>query len=474
MAWHRLKPCTRRDDNSAMTQPHAASGREAARAAPLEVAVPARSGGLAAALFAALGTVTPLGQWVVGALSMTTALALCAAAVVIALIVVALPWSRWPPRASLAPVIVALVVLGIPLPMPVTGYVVLFPMYLVVFLYVGLTQPPRTAYRLAPLGALSVFLPLVVVDQLLVAVPAAIALAIAVATGEILARHLLANRRAWEVTKGALSGLASLLDSSTLDEARDRLGESLELLLGGAAVTVTLDATADGPPLPSTTSPGGLLALPLRVASGERVQELGVVTIRTPAGHAPRRQREEVAAASILVGEAAKILLRLREAASLADQAGRDPLTGLANRRTFEVETADATVDDVFAMLDLDHFKRVNDALGHAGGDRELVRFAGALVSFARPGDCVARLGGEEFGLLLRAVTPDEAAAWVDRVRTYLRARAVTTFSAGLATHRAADVPAETLARADEAMYAAKRSGRDRTRSAAESAGVAS
>lgn len=181
MAWHRLKPCTRRDDNSAMTQPHAASGREAARAAPLEV--PARSGGLAAALFAALGTVTPLGQWVVGALSMTTALALCAAAVVIALIVVALPWSRWPPRASLAPVIVALVVLGIPLPMPVTGYVVLFPMYLVVFLYVGLTQPPRTAYRLAPLGALSVFLPLVVVDQLLVAVPAAIALAIAVRPG---------------------------------------------------------------------------------------------------------------------------------------------------------------------------------------------------------------------------------------------------------------------------------------------------
>jgi len=188
-----------------------------------------------------------------------------------------------------------------------------------------------------------------------------------------------------------------------------------------------------------------------------------VVEIRVPTGHAEGRQREEVAAASILIGEAAKILLRLQETETLAYQAGRDPLTGLANRRTFEVETADAVAGDVLVMLDLDHFKRVNDTLGHAEGDRELIRLAEALGSFARPRDCVARFGGEEFTVLLRAVTPDDAEAWIDRVRAYLEPRAVTTFSAGLAVHHAADTPADTLTRADAALYEAKRSGRNRT-----------
>jgi diguanylate cyclase (GGDEF)-like protein len=458
-----LKACAPMDDICDVMQSDVAGERRAGRSAPLDVESLVRSGRLAAGLIAVLGVVTPVGQWAVGALTLTAAVCLSAAGLVVAAIVMHLPWSTFSSRASLVPVLLALVLLGIPLPMPVAGYLVLLPLYSVVFLYVGLAQPPGTALRLAPVGALSVFLPLVVVDQLFVAVPAGLALVTAVLTGEILARHLAANRQAWEVTKGSLTGLASLLDSATVDEARDRLGASLALLLDSAVVTVTLDTGADHPPPPAPASGGELLVLPLRVALGDGAQDLGVVEIRVPTGHADRQQREEVAAAGILIGEAAKILLRLQEAETLAYQAGRDPLTGLANRRTFAAQVADTAPGDVLAMLDLDHFKRVNDTLGHAEGDHELVRLAEALDSFARPGDCVARVGGEEFAVLLRAVTPDDAAAWIERVRTFFRPRAATTFSAGLAVHRAADPPADTLRRADAALYEAKRGGRDRT-----------
>lgn len=168
-------------------------------------------------------------------------------------------------------------------------------------------------------------------------------------------------------------------------------------------------------------------------------------------------------------------LERLR--AELAHQASRDALTGVHNRRSLEHELADA-VDDAratgvplsVALMDLDHFKSVNDTHGHAVGDRVLVEVARALTGSVVPGETVARIGGEEFVLLLPGLTAAQAArrAEVARlrcadVRVPIRGGDVhVTISVGVAQLVAGGTPDSVLRAADRAMYEAKASGRDR------------
>jgi len=157
-----------------------------------------------------------------------------------------------------------------------------------------------------------------------------------------------------------------------------------------------------------------------------------------------------------------------------------DPLTGLANRR-FLVEQApriwrQARRDGsrVAAMvLDLDHFKRLNDAHGHAAGDAVLRVVAGSLAATVRPADVLARTGGEELVVLGLVSDPDEAAHLAERLRTSVAdsrtadGHAVTA-SIGIALTRPADGEDAVAAlwrlidRADAAMYQAKQQGRDR------------
>jgi diguanylate cyclase (GGDEF)-like protein len=157
-----------------------------------------------------------------------------------------------------------------------------------------------------------------------------------------------------------------------------------------------------------------------------------------------------------------------------------DPLTGLHNRR-FLVEQAprlwrQARRDGtrVAAMvLDLDHFKRLNDAHGHAVGDAVLRAVAGSLVTTVRPSDVLARLGGEEIVVVGLVADPDEAGRLAERLREAVagcrteQGHAVTA-SIGIALTRPVDGEDTTAAlwrlidRADAAMYAAKQSGRDR------------
>lgn len=155
-----------------------------------------------------------------------------------------------------------------------------------------------------------------------------------------------------------------------------------------------------------------------------------------------------------------------------------DPLTGLANRRgahdALQAEARTyAVTDDPFCLilLDIDHFKAVNDTHGHDVGDEVLVDFAARLSGAVRETDLVARWGGEEFLVLLPETGVDNAAGLLEGFLETLRVRPMKTAagplritaSAGLCLHAEPDGTfANTVFRADQALYAAKDAGRDR------------
>jgi diguanylate cyclase (GGDEF)-like protein len=150
-----------------------------------------------------------------------------------------------------------------------------------------------------------------------------------------------------------------------------------------------------------------------------------------------------------------------------------DPLTGASNRRHFrviaaqEVERAQRHGLPLSVLaLDIDHFKRINDRHGHAAGDAALCRFADAVRTLVRISDHFARMGGEEFALLLPQTDGDGACALAERIRAAVAAAGAglaMTVSIGVATVPAGERSVEpALARADEALYRAKATGRDR------------
>jgi diguanylate cyclase (GGDEF)-like protein len=162
-----------------------------------------------------------------------------------------------------------------------------------------------------------------------------------------------------------------------------------------------------------------------------------------------------------------------RQAQQLEDLAMRDDLTGLPNRRLFEERLAAAvlTGSPQVAMLDLNGFKDVNDRFGHAVGDRLLAVVAERLAGRLRGDDLVARMGGDEFAVLVATATPAEMAAIVDRLTASLRKpvevaghELLVGASVGVADSTGTDDPYEVLRRADVAMYAAKEHGGTRHR----------
>ena len=163
--------------------------------------------------------------------------------------------------------------------------------------------------------------------------------------------------------------------------------------------------------------------------------------------------------------------------ARLREQAIRDPLTGLFNRRyldeTLAREVARAQRDRVpltLAMIDLDHFKSVNDRFGHTAGDRLLASFGRILHAQKRSGDFACRYGGEEFAVVLVGATLDGGIARAEGWRAGFAALTAqihdetdaTTLSVGIAELDAEELVADLLARADAALYRAKAEGRDR------------
>ncbi len=169
----------------------------------------------------------------------------------------------------------------------------------------------------------------------------------------------------------------------------------------------------------------------------------------------------------ILWGSLILISMVEQQSALLADLARRDGLTGLPNRRTWDFalgraadRSAEQGIPLTVAMLDLDHFKAYNDRHGHPEGDNLLMACARAWAACLAPPALLARYGGEEFAALMPGFQLDDARPVLDRLRAATPVG--QTVSIGCA-ERAPDEPiVQTLQRADQALYTAKSSGRDR------------
>ena len=169
----------------------------------------------------------------------------------------------------------------------------------------------------------------------------------------------------------------------------------------------------------------------------------------------------------------------LRQNDALERLASRDPLTGCFNRRAFcaqfeqaFAESREHNTELCCLMVDIDHFKRVNDQFGHAVGDQAIQAVAGCLSAGLRLTDTVGRYGGEEFCLMFPRTTLAEAPDLAERLRTQIEAEAgervraasrlVITVSCGISsTALGARTPLELIDQADKALYAAKEGGRN-------------
>jgi diguanylate cyclase len=200
--------------------------------------------------------------------------------------------------------------------------------------------------------------------------------------------------------------------------------------------------------------------------------------VQTLVGQAQQRMRDEHSKASELAARVRELEGELRR---LSEEVSTDALTQVANRRglaaAFEAECAravrsgDGLAGLAIGLIDIDNFKKLNDTLGHAAGDEALKALAAAVRARLRPVDHLARFGGEEFVVLLPATPVGEAQVALTRLQRslsealfmYEDREVFVTFSAGVTAWRPGEALQAALERADEALYEAKRTGKNRT-----------
>ncbi len=241
----------------------------------------------------------------------------------------------------------------------------------------------------------------------------------------------------YQVPGAVYEATRSLLRLRTGRDAR-RIAEHLVRELGGRLV-------------PAETDDPGVLSVDVSFGDGEPLLPTA------PPGSAARALLERHMTPFLL--DARHVLQLSGRNERLAESAWTDLLTGLPNRRMLDRALGRLAPDDTVIMLDLDHFKQVNDTFGHAAGDEVLRAFGRVLRHTTRGRETVGRFGGEEFLIVMGP--PEGADVLLQRLRAgWLAERPFpVTFSAGIAA--SAGDPDETVILADQALYQAKEAGRD-------------
>lgn len=270
-----------------------------------------------------------------------------------------------------------------------------------------------------------------------------------------------------------LKGVEDLTAAALLKQAKAAEANAFQAFLTTLAVVVLLLAATAGlvtivvrgitRPIAMLTRDMGLLAQGDRTVSidgVERGDEIGAMS-----------RAVQVFKDAMIAND------RLQE--ELNHHATHDPLTGALNRRAFallaEKQVAQAARTGrplAVLMMDLDHFKRINDTLGHSGGDATLCRFVAVAGDVLRAEDVLCRFGGEEFVALLPHAEAAQAVAAAERLRLAFTATGATV-SIGVASLRPGEDLEDLLRRADAALYDAKRAGRNRTHLSEEAAAPA-
>jgi diguanylate cyclase (GGDEF)-like protein len=426
------------------------------------------------------------------------------AALLVGVITMVLPWERWHPHATVTLAVIALGFLFIG--DHASGYsqsgqaAYTYPIFFIlVFAWIGLTQG-----RWWPLGSTPVVGTVYLMSLTTVPDPAAarasaiVAIPVGVLLGETIAwstsrleaaRDLDARRaRALHTLATATS---TLQREVTLSHAAHTVAQAAVEVVGGDAAIAFIHDGAGGvyrgehgwkaaqlpdlepgePPLAGSfetrdvhwiaagagdwPGPGGLFIVPLRGPTGT----VGVVVAHLASGH---RDFAALTMAGLFAVQAGSALEQLRVIEALSHDAVSDELTGLGNRRYAASLLKTLVPGDAVVLLDLDHFKQVNDSDGHAAGDAVLRAVGHYLRAALRESDLVARYGGEEFLVLARS-SGDQALEAAQRLVVGWRAGGPrVTLSAGVAVHDAVTTTTQTLAHADAALYEAKRAGRDR------------
>jgi diguanylate cyclase (GGDEF)-like protein len=467
-------------------------------------------------MFIAAGLLTVVNGDLPGTDSAVILRALGVVAILIGLLARVLPWDRWSPSCTLVLIVPALVMIafgnryGSSSPYDYAIY------FVVLFTWVGLTQPRRASLWLAPVATLFYVAPIATGAKTYpgAGVSAVIAITVCVLVGEIVAWAIDglrvaqkdADHRAdllravarattsitaleWDhVLKGVVDAASSLgfemaalavfddhEDTYRLLHARGfgdyanrvhHTSDGLVGFVGERRHSIAADrSTVDGP-LARRLAEIGLGA---GIASPVWVQGHLAAVLLAGTKNDLRLSAEDLEAFDLLAVHAGRALENARRFGderqakeTLAEVSLRDELTGVGNRRHSIRLLDDLEVGDGVMIVDLDRFKEVNDCHGHGTGDELLIMLADHLRTNVRDPQLVARYGGDEFLVVLPQVG-DAALDVAERLLHGWHDRnPMATFSAGVAVHEAGESQTATIAKADAALYVAKRLGRDR------------
>ena len=463
---------------------------------------PRRAANYAASVFVFGGLITILGglanasQFAQAGGSSTPILIAGFAALAIAAITPVLPWSRWSPRATLvlpllALAIVAFAELGSKSSRTADGAMGTATVITLIFVWIGLTQPRWWAIGSSPLAIAVLVVAFSSEGAPLSITTIVTAVVLSAVIGELVAWVKHADDARSDELGLVIDGTSGLRNDTNQVEAARRLAETVVALLRVPNVAVYLEVPVDdtaGPVDPDQPDPDMDFALAaavgdarwpsrravsaqagLTVSAIDSSVELVIPWVGRAGGlrgvvvTAGRRRQDEfmLRLAQILGEQAGHRLDDLDAIDTLTDESRRDPLTGVGNRRFGDELLRTLRPRDVVAVLDLDDLRGINARVGHHGGDAAIRSVAQYLNETLRQLDGVARMGGDEFAMVLRDVG-DDAAELVERIADdWNSANPDSTFSVGAAVYQGGD-PEVTFRAADDALFTAKRDGRSR------------